>query len=230
MWKIRAQSVNMWDMKLHAKDFFDLSAFDHKVLFEKGEFVWEALVSLKEYMDEIVIKSMTPFFQEGIFLENPEKIVIGRGTIIERGAYLKGPCWIGEDSFIGHGAYVREYVLTGKGCVIGHATEIKHSILLNGARAAHFNYVGDSILGNRVNLGAGAKCANLRLDHRTVPVRVQMKKIETGLKKFGAILGDRAQLGCNTVTNPGTFLLPDIVCAPCLNISGIVTSSIILKR
>lgn len=225
------QSVNMSNMKLHAQDFFDFSDFDHKILFEKGEFVWQALSALKEYMDDLLfVKSMTPFFQEGIFLENPDKIVIGRGTKIERGAYLKGPCWIGEGSIIRHGAYVREYVLTGKGCVIGHATEIKHSILLDGVHAAHFNYVGDSILGNRVTLGAGAKCANFRLDNRKIPIRWQMQKIETDLKKLGAILGDYAQLGCNAVTNPGTLLLPKVVCAPCLNISGVVTSSTILKR
>ncbi len=217
-------------MTLHAQDFFDLLSFQHKLLFEQGEFVWQALAALKEYVDSLVSQSMIPFFQEGVFLENPEQIVIGRGTKIECGAYLKGPCWIGEDCLIRHGAYVREYVLTGRGCVIGHATEIKHSILLDDVHAAHFNYVGDSILGNHVNLGAGAKCANFRLDHRNVPIRWENKKLETGLKKFGAILGDHAQLGCNAVTNPGTLLLPNVVCAPCLNISGVVTSSITLKR
>ena len=230
MWKIGARFVNMWVMNLSPQEFFYFSDFAHKILFEKREFVWQALMILKTYIDELVTDVREPFFQEGVVLENPEKIVIGRGTKIEAGAYIRGPCWIGEDCLIRHGAYVRDYVLTGKGCVIGHATEIKHSILLDGVHAAHFNYVGDSILGNNVNLGAGAKCANLRLDHQTIPVRWQKQKIETGLRKFGAVLGDYAQLGCNAVTNPGTLLLPKVVCAPCLNIGGVVASSIISKH
>jgi UDP-N-acetylglucosamine diphosphorylase / glucose-1-phosphate thymidylyltransferase / UDP-N-acetylgalactosamine diphosphorylase / glucosamine-1-phosphate N-acetyltransferase / galactosamine-1-phosphate N-acetyltransferase len=229
MWKIGARFVNMSIMTLSPQNFFDFSDFVHKTLFEKREFVWEALLSLKAYIDELVARPRKPFFQEGVFLENPEKIVIGQGTKIEAGAYIRGPCWIGEESIIRHGAYVRDYVLTGKGCVIGHATEIKHSILLDGVHAAHFNYVGDSILGNYVNLGAGAKCANLRLDQRAIVVHWEKQKIETDLRKFGAILGDYAQLGCNTVTNPGTLLFPKVICAPCLNVGGVVTSSIISK-
>jgi bifunctional N-acetylglucosamine-1-phosphate-uridyltransferase/glucosamine-1-phosphate-acetyltransferase GlmU-like protein len=105
-----------------------------------------------------------------------------------------------------HGDYVRPYVLTGKRCVIGHSTEVKHSILLDGAQAPHFNYVGDSILGKGVNLGAGVICANFRLDHGEVIVEVEGKRFKTGLRKFGAILGDLSQIGCNSVLNPGVLL------------------------
>ena len=217
-------------MQFHPHEFFDLSSYVHKVLFERITLVWEALNILKEYLDDLVYPTSTPMVPEGVYLENPERIVIGRGTRIEPGAYIRGPCWIGEGSIIRHGAYIREYVITGKECVIGHATEIKHSILLNNAHAAHFNYVGDSILGNHVNLGAGAKCANLRFDGRSIAVHHEKKKWETGLTKLGAILGDRSQLGCNVVTNPGTLFLPDAVCAPCENIGGMVSASKTLKR
>ncbi len=220
----------MLAMKLEPKDFFDLSTYSHKELFESKEFVWEALSALQEYMDKLLKRSMPSHKHEGVFFENPETIVIGKGVVIEPGAYLKGPCWIGDGSVIRHGAYIRGYVLTGRKCVIGHATEIKHSILLDDAHAAHFNYVGDSILGNHVNLGAGVKCANLRLDKQTISVRWEKQKFNTGLQKFGAVFGDHSQLGCNAVSNPGTLLLPNVVCAPCLSVGGVITTSKILKR
>ncbi|MBS3905199.1 MAG: UDP-N-acetylglucosamine diphosphorylase [Simkania sp.] len=217
-------------MLFHPQDFFDLSVCEHKVLFERSAVVWDALKNLKEYLDGLPIPSSLPTIPKGVYLENSERIVIGQGVIIEPGAYIKGPCWIGEGSIIRHGAYVRDYALIGKRCVIGHATEIKHSILLDQAHAAHFNYVGDSILGNYVNLGAGSKCANLRFDKAAITVRWEGKTWETGLKKLGTILGDRSQLGCNVVSNPGTVVLPNIVCAPCLNIGGMVTSSLTKKH
>ncbi len=218
-------------MRFHSEDFFDLSSYSHKVLFERTERVWDALCFLKEYLDDLVKAPLIPAdMPKDVYLENPDKIIIGKGTKIESGVYIKGPCWIGEGSIIRHGAYVREYVITGKSCVIGHATEVKHSILLDRAHAAHFNYVGDSILGNDTNLGAGAKCANLRFDGRTIAARWEKMKLDTGLKKLGVVMGDRSQLGCNAVTNPGTFILPDVVCAPCLNIKGTVVSSLTLRR
>ena len=110
---------------------------------------------------------------------------------MEPGAYIEGPCVIGKACQIRHSAYVRPYVVTGDRCIIGHSSEVKHSILLDGAQAPHFNYVGDSILGNGVNLGAGVICANFRLDHREVIVEIEGNRHETGLRKFGAIVGRR---------------------------------------
>jgi UDP-N-acetylglucosamine diphosphorylase / glucose-1-phosphate thymidylyltransferase / UDP-N-acetylgalactosamine diphosphorylase / glucosamine-1-phosphate N-acetyltransferase / galactosamine-1-phosphate N-acetyltransferase len=113
-------------------------------------------------------------------------------------------------------------VLIGDSCVVGHDTEVKHSIFFNGASAAHFNYVGDSILGNGSNLGAGVKCANLRLDHQPVCVMVLGEKVDTGLLKLGAIIGDGAKVGCNCVLNPGTILGKNSFCFPCLNVHGFI--------
>ena len=134
------------------------------------------------------------------------RIRLGRGVLIESGALVKEPAIIGDQSEVRHGAYLRGYCLVGKRCVIGHATEVKHSVFLNDAKAGHFAYLGDSILGGNVNLGAGTKMANLRFIRGDVKVRTPDGILNTGLKKFGAVLGDNVQTGCNSVTNPGTVI------------------------
>ncbi|MBI2742379.1 MAG: UDP-N-acetylglucosamine diphosphorylase [Chlamydiales bacterium] len=203
-------------------EFFDLSQFAHASLFEECNYPWEALIHLSTYVKINTSGKIEIDIPQGVFLVNPESISIGPGTVIEPGAYIQGPCIIGARCIIRHGAYLRGDVLLGDDCIIGHATEIKHSILLDGAAAPHFNYIGDSILGGNVNLGAGVVCANLRLDHAIVKVDCNGKKIETGMKKLGAIIGDGAQVGCNCVLNPGTLLGKSSLCSPCLNISGFV--------
>lgn len=135
-----------------------------------------------------------------------EKISIGRGVFVEAGALIKSPAIIDDYSEIRQGAYLRGYCLVGKRCVVGHVTEVKHSIFLNDAKAGHFAYLGDSILGNHVNLGAGTKLANLRFTGGEVPVKTPEGTMSTGLKKFGAIMADNVQTGCNSVTNPGTLM------------------------
>lgn len=135
-----------------------------------------------------------------------DQIALGRGVIVEAGALVKGPIVTGDQTEIRHGAYLRGRCLAGSGCVLGHTTEVKNSILLDGAKAGHFAYLGDSILGCDVNLGAGTKLANLRFTGGTVPVRTKEGSVDTGLRKLGAILGDQVQTGCNSVTNPGTLL------------------------
>lgn len=209
--------------------FFSLEGFAHRALFDKCQFAWEPLIHLASYLKGQELGKIEVSIPAGVHLVKPELISIGKGTRIEPGAYLEGPCIIGENCVIRHGAYLRGNVVVGNGCIVGHDTEIKHSILLDGAAASHFNYVGDSILGNRANLGAGVKCANLRLDHQMVSVVYQGKKILTQLKKLGAIVGDDAQLGCNSVTNPGTLLGKKALCHPCLNIGGFIPPHAIAK-
>jgi NDP-sugar pyrophosphorylase family protein len=133
-------------------------------------------------------------------------LAIGKGVLIETGAMIKSPTVIGDCSEVRQGAYIRGYCLTGTGCVIGHVTEVKHAIFLDHAKAGHFAYVGDSILGNQVNLGAGTKLANLRFTAGQVAVKTPQGPVKTGLRKLGAILGDQVQTGCNSVANPGTIL------------------------
>ncbi len=186
--------------------FFDLKDFSHKGFFKLGLPVWDSLKELKRYLNSLDLGKIECAIPERVTLVSPDKISIGKGTRIEPGAYIEGPCVIGEDSQVRHGAYVRPYVLTGNKCIIGHSTEMKHSVLLDGAQAPHFNYVGDSILGKGVNLGAGVICANFRLDHGEVLVKIEGTLFKTGLRKFGAILGDLSQIGCNSVLNPGVLL------------------------
>jgi NDP-sugar pyrophosphorylase family protein len=142
------------------------------------------------------------------------RIRIGRGVLIEPGAFIGSPAIIGNESEVRHGAYMRGNCLIGRNCVVGHVTEVKHSIFLDGAKAGHFAYIGDSILGNQVNLGAGTKLANLRFIMGDVPVSIPGSMIKTGLRKLGAILGDYGQTGCNTVTNPGAILGRKSMVAP----------------
>ena len=135
-----------------------------------------------------------------------DRIKLGRSVLIEAGALIKSPAIIGDRTEIRQGAYLRGYCLIGRRCVVGHVTEVKHSIFLDDAKAGHFAYLGDSILGNEVNLGAGTKLANLRFTSGDVQVRTADKPVPTGLRKLGAILADHVQTGCNSVTNPGTLL------------------------
>ncbi len=133
-----------------------------------------------------------------------QHIALGKGIIIEPCAMIKSPAIIGDYSEIRHGAYLRGYCLTGKRCVLGHSTEVKHSIFLNDAKAGHFAYLGDSILGGNANLGAGTKLANLRFIKGNISIKYGTKSFDTKRRKLGAILGDQSLTGCNSVTNPGT--------------------------
>ncbi len=194
-------------------------------LFQGIKSVWEALENLSSYLKEMKLGLIEVEIPEGVYLEDAHLISIGKGTVIEPGAYIKGPALIGKNCQIRHGAYLRGNVILEDGAVVGHSTEVKHSILLKRAHAAHFNYVGDSILGEESNLGAGVKCANYRLDQGKVCVWIDDKKVETGLQKLGLILGDRSQIGCNSVTNPGTLIGKDVLCYPCLHIQGTLLSN-----
>jgi len=134
-----------------------------------------------------------------------DRIALGQGVLIESGAMIKSPAVLDDWCEVRQGAYLRGYCLAGKRCVLGHATEVKHSIFLDDAKAGHFAYLGDSILGNNANLGAGTKFANLKMIKGNVIIRHNGDRIDTGRRKFGAILGDESQTGCNSVTNPGTI-------------------------
>jgi NDP-sugar pyrophosphorylase family protein len=134
---------------------------------------------------------------------------------------IEGPCYIGADAEVRHAAYLRKGSWICDGAVVGHATEVKNSIFLPGAKAPHFNYVGDSILGFGVNLGAGTKLSNVRNDRREIMVTHKDGSREhTGLRKMGALIGDGSEVGCNVVTNPGAILAPETMVAPNETVSG----------
>lgn len=204
--------------------YFDLSKFRYTELFQGLYYIWELLPKISLFLKTAPLGNIECDIPPGAFVINPELVSIGKGSVIEPGAYIKGPCLIGQHCTIRHGAYIRGDFICGDHCVIGHDTEIKNSLFLDGVHAAHFAYVGDSILGNKVNLGAGTKCANLKLDNSGVKIHYNGQLIETGLRKFGAILGDETQIGCNSVTNPGTLFGKKVFCYPCLNIGGFIPS------
>jgi NDP-sugar pyrophosphorylase family protein len=149
-----------------------------------------------------------------------DHIILGPGTVVEPGALIKGPTVIGNNTEVRQGAYMRGTCLVGNGCVVGHATEMKNSIMLDGAKAAHFAYVGDSILGNTANLGAGTRLANLKMIPGSIAIRYDGKTYNTGRRKLGAILGDNTETGCNSVTSPGTLMGPSSIVYPAITVPG----------
>ena len=212
-----------------SEHFFSLEEFEHKELFETGKPVWDALHQLDSYLKKAKLGKIEISVPSTAYLINPSQISIAKGCVVEPGAYIQGPVILGPGTVVRHGAYIRGFVVTGKDCIIGHTTEVKHSIFLNRASAAHFNYVGDSILGNDVNIGAGVKLANFRLDHAPITFLHQGKKVVTGLKKFGAAIGDDTQIGCNAVTSPGTMIGPRSFAYPCVNIKGVLPARSIYR-
>ena len=152
---------------------------------------------------------------------SPDGVFIHPSASIGEFVTIEGPCFIGQDVEIRHSAFLRGGSWICRGALVGNSTEVKNSILLPEAKAPHFNYVGDSILGHNVNLGAGTKLSNVRNDRKGIFVTIEDGyRVDTGLKKMGAIIGDGSQLGCNVVTNPGSLLVPDSMVPPNKNISG----------
>ena len=145
-------------------------------------------------------------------------------------ATLIGPAWIGEGTELRPGVYVRGNVIAGVGCVLGNSCEFKNCLLLDGVQVPHFSYVGDSVLGNKAHLGAGVILSNLRLDQQPITVRLPDAVVETGLRKFGAILGDAAEVGCNAVLQPGTLLGPRALVMPTLAFGGYLPAAMIAKN
>jgi NDP-sugar pyrophosphorylase family protein len=202
-------------MMLHPNDFFDLQDIHEAQLFEGCEYVWQALWRLASHVDRLVSgkQTISGDVSPGAYL-GPH-VYIAEGARVAPGAYVMGPAYIGPGALVNHGAFVRENVIMMRGSILGHASEAKHSLLLEGACAPHFNYVGDSILGRHTNIGAGTKLSNLTLvsekDPETgrrpaIKIVVDGQVYDTGLAKLGAILGDRAQTGCNAVLNPGCLV------------------------
>lgn len=202
-------------------DLFSFQDFPHPSLWRNDVPIWDPLPYLETYLKNYPFRIEIEIPQ-GVHLKNKHLISIGEGTQIDPGVFIVGPCIIGKHCSIRHGAFLREGVILGDHCVVGHTSELKNSVLMNGAMAAHFCYVGDSIVGPRVNLAAGVKCANVRLDKREVCVDFRGEKINTGLKKFGAILGEDVQVGCNCVLNPGTIVGKKSLIYPLLNIGGTI--------
>jgi len=186
------------------ESLLDLDRTDHRKLFENSVNAWDALRQIGSYLQFRLQPAIhgrmvgKPFISGAVF--------IGKGTVIEHGAMIKGPAWIGENCEIRNGCYIRENVIVGNGVVMGNSCEFKNSIIFDEAEIPHFNYVGDSIVGHKGHLAAGVILSNVRLDRAEIVVTHNGGLIPTGLRKFGAIIGDRAEIGCNSVLSPGSII------------------------
>jgi NDP-sugar pyrophosphorylase family protein len=210
-----------------AADLFDLAQTEHAVLFDGCEYAWEALAKLQPYLFGRP-RQQPPKRFPGASIG--EKVIIGEGTLVEPGAMIKGPAIIGKNCQIRHNAYIRENVLIGDDCVVGNSSELKNALLFNGAQVPHFNYIGDSILGHKAHLGAGVKISNVKLFPGNIEVEVDGAPHDTGLRKFGALLGDGAEAGCNAVLNPGSILGRNAIVYPNVFWRGILPANMIAKN
>jgi len=208
----------MNDDLLSAQALFDLSNPTTAAFFADCRYVWEALPRIADHVARLTGggRRIDGTVMPGAWLGDGP-IVIEAGAVIEPGAYVVGPAYIGAGAVVRHGAYVRDNVILLAGAVLGHASEAKNALFLPGAHAPHFAYVGDSILGHRVNLGAGTKLSNLGIlsakdvatgRRPTIKLTIDDHEYDTGLSKIGAILGDDVQTGCNAVLNPGCIVGP----------------------
>ena len=208
-------------------DLLDLSQCPAIGIFDGCEYVWQALPRIRGFLS----KNLRPKFR-GKKIGRPfigEDVFVGEGTIVEDGAFLKGPAIIGRNCQIRHGAYIRENVIAGDNCVLGNASEFKNCVLFNGATVPHFNYVGDSILGYQAHLGAGVKISNVKLVRSNIILSHEGQRIDTGLSKFGAILGDYTDIGCNAVLNPGSIIGRRSAIYPNISWLGICPPDSIIK-
>ena len=191
-------------------------------LFDSSEYPWEMLPRIKEYILEIIKRGLPRYKRIS------ENVLVGERVKIYSTATIEGPTVIGSDTEIRPGAFIRGSVIIGAGCVVGNSTELKNSILLDCVDVPHYNYVGDSILGYRSHAGAGVVCSNLKADGSAVVVRGE-RDYETGLRKLGAILGDYADIGCNTVLNPGTVVGQRTTVYPLSRLRGVYPAGCIVK-
>jgi UDP-N-acetylglucosamine diphosphorylase / glucose-1-phosphate thymidylyltransferase / UDP-N-acetylgalactosamine diphosphorylase / glucosamine-1-phosphate N-acetyltransferase / galactosamine-1-phosphate N-acetyltransferase len=209
-------------------ELFDLKQTEHAAVFEGCKHAWEALPKLQRY----IVAHLRPELRnycDGVAFIGPQ-VSIGEGTVVEDGAMIKGPAIIGRNCQIRHNAYIREQVIIGDDCVIGNACELKNALLFNGAAVPHFNYIGDSILGYKAHLGAGVKVSNVKLVAGNIVVELNGKSFDTGLRKFGALLGDGAEIGCNAVLNPGSVIGRGSVIYPNTNWRGVLPAEHIVKN
>ena len=214
-------------MLFTAADLFDLAQTEHAAIFDGCEFAWDALKKIEPYLAKVTKQNPPPRFPGASI---GERVIIGAGTTVEPGAMIIGPAIIGKNCRIRHNAYFRENVIIGDDCVVGNSSELKNTLLFNGAQAPHFNYIGDSILGHKAHLGAGVKISNVKLFPGNIEVEVDGVPRDTGLRKFGALLGDGAEAGCNAVLNPGSILGRGAVLYPNVFWRGILPANMIAKN
>ena len=207
------------------KNMYDLNETIAAELLEGIEYPWEALKGISNF-----IKQMEPSLNPDIYEKKGEDIWVAKSAKVAPTAFLNGPLIIDEEAEIRHCAFIRGSAIVGKGCVVGNSTELKNVILFNSVQVPHYNYVGDSILGYKSHMGAGSITSNVKADKTLVVVKGNEGQIETGLKKFGAMLGDYVEVGCNSVLNPGSVIGKHTNIYPLSMVRGVVLENSIYKN
>ena len=206
------------------EDLYDLKETIAVDIFDGLKFPWEVLPKIKDFI--IKLGQTLP---EDRYERKGENIWIAKSAKVFPSAYIAGPCIIDEDAEVRHCAFIRGSAIVGKGCVVGNSTELKNVILFNKVQVPHYNYVGDSILGFKAHMGAGSITSNVKSDKTLVVVKSDGENIETGLKKFGAMLGDNVEVGCNSVLNPGTVVGRSTNIYPTSCVRGYIPANSIYK-
>lgn len=205
-------------------ELYDLNETIAKDLFDGVTHPWEVLPKIKDF-----IVALGESLPEDVYEKRGENIWVAKNAKVAPTACLNGPLIIDEEAEIRHCAFVRGSAIVGKGAVVGNSTELKNVVLFNKVQVPHYNYVGDSVLGFKAHMGAGSITSNVKSDKTLVVVKGQGEAIETGLKKMGAMLGDRVEVGCNSVLNPGTVIGRDSNVYPTSCVRGVVPSHSIFK-
>lgn len=207
------------------KNLYNLDETIASKIFEGATYPWEVLPKIEEF-----IKELGNTLSSKEYEKRGEDIWIAKTATIAPTAYIKGPAIIGKNAEIRHCAFIRGKAIVGEGAVVGNSTELKNVILFNKVQVPHYNYVGDSILGYKAHMGAGSITSNVKSDKKLVVVKNKEEKIETGLKKFGAMLGDNVEIGCGSVLNPGTVIGKNTNVYPLSSVRGVVPSNSIYKK
>ncbi len=213
----------MKDCKI--EELYNLEETIAKQIFENLTYPWEVLPKIGEFILELGnTLSKEEYEKVG------ENIWIAKSAKVAETAFIKGPAIIGKDAEVRHCAFIRGNAIVGERAVVGNSTELKNVILFNKVQVPHYNYVGDSILGYKAHMGAGSITSNVKSDKKLVVVKNGEEKIETGLKKFGAMLGDEVEVGCNSVLNPGTVVGRNTNIYPLSCVRGVIPARSIYKK
>lgn len=206
-------------------NLYNLNETIAKDLFEGAIYPWEVLPKISSF-----ILTLGATLSEEEYEKVGENVWIARSAKVAPTAYINGPAIIGKEAEVRHCAFIRGNAIVGEGAVVGNSTELKNVVLFNKVQVPHYNYVGDSILGYKAHMGAGSITSNVKSDKKLVVVKAGEERIETGLKKFGAMLGDEVEVGCGSVLNPGTVVGPRSNIYPLSSVREVIPADSIYKK
>ena len=216
---------NYGKMDITIKNLYNLDETIAKEIFEGVTYPWEVLPKIKEYIIELGKK-----LDKEEYEEISENVWVAKTAKVAPTAFIAGPAIIGKNAEVRHCAFIRGSAIVGENSVVGNSTELKNVILFNNVQVPHYNYVGDSILGYKSHMGAGSITSNVKSDKKLVVVKNEEEKIETGIKKFGAMIGDNVEVGCGSILNPGTIVGRNSNIYPLSSVRGVVAENSIYKK